>query len=952
MIHPRVLFNGDPAAATPWVGIAKKLARECYSLKIPSKIYQLGVGIKIRVENIFPVGGMLNGISKVWIDARAGLHGFQFIYSGEIADYREGDTGVLKKQGSAVWVSLPPIEYRNGSWTLPDWSIVSPKATGSTIELRPGKTEIDDEVNLIQKVKLLVQANLIPEPLFLFYNDFNKKPVKQIATAWTATEGEIYNLGVFSDYRIGTLTDIGYDLHPTPVISTKPKMRAPESDWPDNCGMQLVGNRRFIIMVDGSGTFHCWKDQYEGYEDLTPPSSYAAQAYRVNLSADQVKTDKPAYPDWVHTSPDGFTRRDSDFPHPENTSSEPRYVWRFSPDGKKVVGHLLKRDNETRTVRAMTYGDIISTPYDLMELQMNASAYDGGETTWQNVTFDTPGWVEFSIDITVSDDNFNFTLSLLRHEVAGTRYPIAVGYIGPCYLGWDSRGIAASPGDLVILDLRVYTGPITDQQITDAAKVYSGVHTDSTTQSIVAVYNVDTAQDLMTFSVREVPDGHYFNRFNFDSMSAYEYTAKFLHINLSTLSFVIRAEYDSITKGDSYYSFTTEDNTAGSGVQRQLEMEVGLRAIVYGQTVYEETHGGTFGALSKLAAGVGVSYTKLSLDKEGYRRINNVRKPLWSTNGLLSSFCYLMAKYLPSNSQPDPTYDTNDPCASWTDYWGTTRTNTLSFVDEVAPAVLDELPTPLTTINPNYTTEYWDTYIIPKAWDVYTTTQAMRSAGDILLNRNEAEVYRHASSVYYTAVFASSDSSLKSWDSLTINHYIDNYPVGIESYGSIWQLISCNDARFSLQVSWDGYYSLWLYDRYVEGVIPQVTFHIATISQKPIIRKEIDLVYISSNDSQFSKTNKPLATQFKFTNTGFISHILSDVKLEHAKLYSIAYDAESATLRDPEVIIIDNDFNYLYTTKQDVKINGLDYESYGYFFSYAHDAVNPVLVGSAYFVDY
>jgi hypothetical protein len=66
------LFLGDPAAATPWVGIAKKLARACYDLKIASKLYKLGSGVTIRVENIFPLGGTLAGISKVWIEASIG----------------------------------------------------------------------------------------------------------------------------------------------------------------------------------------------------------------------------------------------------------------------------------------------------------------------------------------------------------------------------------------------------------------------------------------------------------------------------------------------------------------------------------------------------------------------------------------------------------------------------------------------------------------------------------------------------------------------------------------------------------------------------------------------------------------------------------------------------------------------------------------------------------------
>lgn len=68
MIHPRVLFTGDPAAATPWVGIAKKLARACYNLKIVSKVYQLESDVKITVRNLFPIAGKLGGICKVLIE--------------------------------------------------------------------------------------------------------------------------------------------------------------------------------------------------------------------------------------------------------------------------------------------------------------------------------------------------------------------------------------------------------------------------------------------------------------------------------------------------------------------------------------------------------------------------------------------------------------------------------------------------------------------------------------------------------------------------------------------------------------------------------------------------------------------------------------------------------------------------------------------------------------------
>jgi len=955
---PRVLCQGDLSVAVRWVGYAKKVARECYLQRIANKVYRLGAGLTIRVENAFPALSRVGGLSKVWIYASGGLHGFQFIYSGEIAEYRVTTTA-LEMQGSAVWVPLSRLRNENSGWALPNWEVSVPKATGSTLELLPGKTELDTEMQRIQKVENLVQVALIPEPVFFHYPDLTKPPVCQVANAWNATEGEIYHLGVFSDYPIGTLTDVGFDLYPTPIRGAKPKLRAPDSDWPDNCGMQTVvsaqyGKQRFLIMVDGSGTFHCWPDPYEGYADLTPEDSpYLSQSYKVTVPSEYVKTTTPTYPTWVHTFPEGFKRRDDDYPHPGNVSSEPRYVWRFSPDGKKVVGHLLNRDNETRMIKAMTYGNTISTPTDLMALQMDASSYDGGVVDWQNMTFDVPGWAEFSIDISINGTglgDFDFGLTLLRNEVAGSRYPLAVGYVGPCYLGWETRGIEVSPGDLVIMDLRVYESPDTLQQIVDLAGVYSGVHGDTTTQARVAVYDVDTGKDLLSFSVREVPDGHYLNRFNPDAMSDYEYTAQLIHVNLSTLSFVIRAEYNALTKGTNYYSFTTAD-VAGQGVQRWTEMEVATRVIVYGKTVYEERHGNALGALSKLDAEIRTGYTRLAMDKTGHRRISNTRTPLWSALSLLNSVCYLMAKYLPTNAQPDPKYNANDPCASWTDYWGVTRTTTLSFVGEVAPAVKAELPGSLTGINSNYTTDYWNNYIVPTAWAIYETTQAMRSAGDALPNRNNNQTYRHAASVYQS-VAVKNNTDLKSWSSTTINHSIENYPIGKEAYSCIWQLISNNDARFTLQTSWDGYYSLWVYDRYVSGLLPQITFHIATASQKPMVRTEKSLAHITASDSEYSKTNKPAASQFKFSNTGFISHILSATQLPLAELYGVAYNKPAATLRDPEVTVEDNGYVYSYTTAQDTKINDVTYEFTGNFFTYARDSVNPALAGSAYFINY
>lgn len=70
--EPRLLIEGNAAAATPYVGIARKLAKRAYLSGIRAKTWQVAAGVVVRVENYLE-----SRLSKVYI--RSAPAGFPFL---------------------------------------------------------------------------------------------------------------------------------------------------------------------------------------------------------------------------------------------------------------------------------------------------------------------------------------------------------------------------------------------------------------------------------------------------------------------------------------------------------------------------------------------------------------------------------------------------------------------------------------------------------------------------------------------------------------------------------------------------------------------------------------------------------------------------------------------------------------------------------------------------------
>jgi len=270
---------------------------------------------------------------------------YQFITTGyPIATNADGN-GFTTYKGSAVSVALHQIKD-SSSWVVAD---LKPKATGSTLESLPTvpPTPPSGEMSLISRVPNVQQTQLIPEPVYRYYEDSSNDKYKQLAYSSASQNGVIYNAGYYMLTPSFNSGDIGYDLPPTTIKGRNTESRMPDTDWPhDACRVTVrtepFGSRDFIVMVDAHGEFYCWPTEYDNSKsDFLYPSNspYLSQAIKTNVDSSQVKSVQPILPDWVY-APVG-ERRDTDWP--STNTGEPRYVWRFHPQGTKVVGSVLSR---------------------------------------------------------------------------------------------------------------------------------------------------------------------------------------------------------------------------------------------------------------------------------------------------------------------------------------------------------------------------------------------------------------------------------------------------------------------------------------------------------------------------------------------------------------------------------------------------------------------------------
>ena len=842
---------------------------------------------------------------------------YQFIYTGYPIQYKSIN-GFATAQGSAVVARLPKVKDN----TTIDWDKVNVIPTGSTLINLPNGTLKETDIQKIQFIHNLIQIQLVPEPVYYGFDDLTKKLHSKVVSSWSGQAGDVYCAGWFMPSNKAQLTDKGYDIPPAVVKNKRPLPRMPDSDWPDTACRVLVksaqyGDRYFMVMVDARSRFYCWPDQYDSTEYLYPNDSpYIPQSIKTNVPNSQVKLVDPPFPGWVHSFPSGFTRRDQDW---SEYRGEPRYVWRFHPQGTKAVGIVLKRERLTTHVFANhSDGGIPLKEYDAGELKIDVSWRGDGSVLWDDVQVDTYGLVEFGLNISITGvgrDQFSFSMSLLRQiEAGGSDYPIAADYLMPIEVtgGWASRGISAQPGELIVANLDLYPDVIDPL-------MYPRLLTNATQKSAVTIKSVDTSNVLLTFVCGDYPS--VLKKHDVKELTVKEFFAEMRQLDLAKLNFSYLASVDQFAFDETHYATTTGDEGVDAKVmQRRLQTDIGLRVFVLGKKTYEQRFGSNLGVWSYADQTLtGLNRIAPSLVGTRWLGKESYSGERWYYHSLLS---YVAKQY-----------------SVYASSFSTEMSNILTFLGGHSG---------LSESFRDYVPEYWDEYIIPAMTDIVDKTNERFTHTDIPLSPGTRVTTRHAVSLYNDIDLNYSDELLNYNSNLKFPKVYD-YPICAEWYMNESNFIFNSQANFDVIADLSGYYAISLEFVYTESSIPNFSYFVGANSGLAITRyDDSDLPQYTYKDAEFSEVNKPNTTIFSLAQIDEVGHI-NGGKTSHAELYQRAYQASPTqhTL-DAHVYTV----NEMYDIYQNItyKLNGSSYVSKQWIFGREHNTALPRRNGSGYFL--
>ena len=919
MLEPRLIFQGDLSLCTPWVGLAKKLARQSYRMGILNKTWLLNDAVSIRVENS-PGASPTHGLSKVFIIAPA-QGGYQFINTGPLITYQTVPViGRYQAQGSAVFVPYPAVKA-DGSPV--DWSTVKAIPTGSTLEALPSGTPAATEIQTIPWVRNLVQVELIPEPVWVGVNTLTSKTLSsKLANAWVAQSGDVFGVCWRMPTNTAQVSDVGYDLPPTPLTSRNPTPRMPDADWPDNAARVTVnsshfGTRSFIVLVDGSSHFLCWPDQYDSKDSLVPPGSpYLNQAIKDNVPEAQVQRASPPFPAWVHPFPGGYMRRDQDFQDGLGNyrySGEPRYVWRFHPQGNKVVGVVLHREAFSGDVYAQMASPPGGVPLKeevIGPAQIDTSWLGDKTVPYGDLQVDTYGWVEFALTITITGpnkENFDFAMALSRSQPANdTLYPIAADYLAPLTLkdGWAGQGIAGTPGDLIVANFEV----VTDAAATDFITLdcgYKDALTNYTRQTWLHIINIETSQELFTLLGRNQPAGWSRTQIQASASPLYRMNGELRYLNLALLSWSLWYDYSRYTWDLVPYATTTGDNSVPINVVQRWESDdMGVRMTVLGKTVQQQRWGTDLGLFTVLD-GITRATDAVPIlpNKTGTRWLANQSVYTWQyTVWLLSRVASRYYLYLADTFADAMT-------ALLADFGGHAG---------LAQSYRD------------YTPSYWTDVIVPAMQTIRTNTLAMEAAGDLPAPGGSSHD-SHATAAFLPWFYTTADWALQTSTNTQYNPRIYDYPIGAEWLRNESAAFFNSQATFDLVPNPAGFYATALSFRYPTGAFPAYSFFLAQHSGLPATdAADASRGSFTDQDAWFSTVNQPAASLFQLASLDVVGHVQGGTTT-HSALYQQAYQ-HSETPFIPVVTVTVNGTAYSATQRLYENLDGTwYYTDYGVF---------------------
>ncbi len=441
MLHPRVLFLGDPAAAAPYVGLAKKLARETFASRIRNKTYTVG-SATIRVENTLSAKEAFGqgfeqtfgGISKVWIQAGGSDVVYQWI-------------------GSGPYLYLDVPDTLNPSGYLPRGYGTCLQPKGANFLTRPLYSNIEEDTETPQRwaffyswyrevsnqIQLKVRPAHQPDGMGV-HQWFPLVGNDWLLTTW-AQSHPCSGIGSYGFYEAGYAIDVTYDYPPVLFRSSVGRFYSIPANWWRSGCTQIFNNQTYLIFTDVDSLF-----------------------YAVSLSdTATIKTAAAPWPYGISLPPVG---EGSGMDH-DLAQREIIPAWRFNHTGTRAACIVAQRQE------AWSDGTYTS------------SLYDGTGTYQWDIQHDAPALVE--VDLVIDDGPFAFSVTLRQsqHSLTQAFIPAAVDY------SLAVTGI--TDNSLVVLGFEHYVNPISMTSYNTTYSLDYAYHPHKATLGIVKTQDPTTS---------------------------------------------------------------------------------------------------------------------------------------------------------------------------------------------------------------------------------------------------------------------------------------------------------------------------------------------------------------------------------------------------------------------------------------------------------------------------
>ena len=592
-----------------------------------------------------------------------------------------------------------------------------------------------------------------------------------------------------------------------------------------------------------------------------------------------------------------------------------------------------------------------------------------------NMLFDTPGIVEFTIEIDITGpdkEDFDFSMTLARNqEPDDDHYYIAAGYLSPIIAESITYPVSVSNGDLLVASLSCYCVQNDIDSEINRRIGYCGSLRNMISRSIIRIVNLESSDTLFEFLTASYVDQYLKKRYDPTETELVSWEGRLAHIDLSTLSFIYSISRDTWTMED-YLEFSYPLAVK----QRWLSRETGVRSYALGQVVHE-TGNAVEGFWNDLAGELDVdNFDAIQLSTTGSRHVLHS-----GISNLVEIFAQCIYDRTINSLIQDPYDDYSSFSALGSSDFESFilagkqyalylcgYTDSISYSESTCDSMLS-------SYNTDYSTDIIDGTVINRIVEIHDqlkvfyasrssspTKIGVMTAFNLISSYDRPIIIKDYGECLNISIYNSGAQMLSSgFDSSYFSfggsgssqHRIEEYPVGSEWLFSEWVNAIEGQRGRQLVVSPIGYYAIYRKQPLVNTLVPDyLIFYDSDTGIKYSTYEPTSKMVASYTpyNASYNEDHKPALSDFSYETIDCIGAVSQETTYTHQQFYEQAFDKADGSIDDPETIIYvttvyDPDYNVKYY--QIVRHIG---DEYGNFYSSYNFLNTPRLNGSAFFV--